>query len=37
MSNAELGAWDGRFDGEVRIDYSLEPLPSPRLIGLFSG
>lgn len=32
MSNAELGAWDGRFDGEVRIDYSLEPLPSPRLI-----
>ncbi len=32
MSNAELGAWDGRFDDEVRIGYSLEPLPSPRLI-----
>ena len=32
MSNAELGTWDGRFDDEVRIDYSLEPLFSPRLI-----
>lgn len=32
MSNAELGTWDGRFDDEVRIDYFLEPLPSPRLI-----
>lgn len=32
MSNAELGAWDGRFDNEVRIDYSLEPLPCSRLI-----
>ncbi|RYQ64149.1 hypothetical protein [Bifidobacterium pseudolongum] len=32
MSNAELSTWDGRFDDEVRIDYSLEPLSSPHLI-----
>lgn len=32
MGSGELGAWDGRFDDEVRIDYFLEPLPSPRLI-----
>ncbi len=32
MSNAELGTWDGRFDNEVHIDYSLEPLPYSRLI-----
>lgn len=32
MSKAELDTWDGHFDDDVCIDYSLEPLPSSRLI-----
>ena len=32
MDSGELSIWNGHFDDEVRIDYFLEPLPSPRLI-----
>ncbi|MGO5063224.1 hypothetical protein ACTQ4A_03670 [Bifidobacterium pseudolongum] len=32
MGNGELSIWNGHFDDEIRIDYFLEPLTSPRLI-----
>lgn len=32
MGSGELSIWNGHFDDEIRIDYFLEPLTSPRLI-----
>ena len=32
MGSGELSIWNGPFDDEIRIDYFLEPLTSPRLI-----